>query len=89
MFLEIFIYLVIAFGTLVLCITMFEKDGCIEERYVVIKRDDVKIKVTVETEGLDEEDRKRLGWIIRKGKYDDICDIAKEFNVLDKQELNT
>lgn len=88
MLLEIFIYLVIAFGTLVLCITMLEKDGCIEERYIVIKRDDVKVKVTVETEGLDEEDRKRLGWIIRKGKYDDICDIAKEYNVVDVQQID-
>ena len=86
MFVEIFIYLVIAFGSLILCITMLEKDGCVEEKYIVMKREDVKVKVTVETEGLGEEDRKRLGWIIRKGKYDDICDIAKEFNVIDKKK---
>jgi len=85
MLLEVFIYLVIAFGTLVLCITMLEKDNCTEEKYIVMKRNDVNVKVTVETEGLDEEDRKRLGWIIRKGKYEDICDIAKEFNVTSKK----
>ena len=51
-----------------------------------MKRNDVNVKITVETEGLDEEDRKRLGWIIRKGKYDDICDIAKEFTVKHKDE---
>ena len=85
MFLEIFIYLVIAFGTLVLCITMLEKDGCIEEKYVVIKRDDIKVKVTVEIEGLEEEDSKKIGWIIRKGQYSDICDIA-EFNMVEKRK---
>lgn len=88
MLLEVFIYLVIAFGTLVLCITMFEKDSCIEERYIVIKKEDANIKVTVETEGLDEEDRNRVGWIIRKGKYEDIFDVVKEFNVVEKQETN-
>lgn len=85
MFLQIFIYLLIAFGTLILCITMLEKDGGVEERYIVMKRNDVNVRVIVETEGLDEEDRKRLGWIIRKGKYNDICDIAKEFNIIDKK----
>ena len=82
MFLEIFIYLVIAFGTLVLCITMLEKDGCIDEKYVMIKSENTKIKVTVETEGLSEEDAKRIGWIIRKGKYDDICDVVNNFDMV-------
>lgn len=84
MFLEVFIYLVIAFGTLVLCITMLEKDGCIDEKYVVITSEKVKVKITVETEGLDEEDAKRLCWIIRKGKYQDIYDIAQDFEVINK-----
>jgi len=84
MFLEVFIYLVIAFGTLVLCITMLEKDGCVDEKYVVIKSDNVKVKITVETEGLDEDDTKRIGWIVRKGKYNDIYDIASDFEVIHK-----
>ena len=83
MFLEIFIYLVIAFGILILCITMLEKDSCIDEKYVVIRSDDIKVKVIVETEGLEPEDAKRIGWIIRKGKYQDIYDIAYEFKVID------
>lgn len=82
MFLEIFIYLVIAFGTLVLCITMLEKDTCIDEKYIIMKRNGINVKVTVEAEGLDDEDIKRIGWVIRRGKYDDICDIADEFNVI-------
>ena len=85
MFLEIFIYLVIAFGILVLCITMTEKEGCMDSKYVVIKRDDIKVKVIVETEGLEPEDAKRVGWLIRKGKYQDIYDIAYDFKVIDKK----
>lgn len=85
MFLEIFIYLVIAFGTLVLCITMFERDECIEEKYVVIKNEKTKVKVIVETDGLDEEDAKRIGWIIRKGKYEDICDITSDYIITKKE----
>ena len=84
MFVEIFIYLVIAFGILVLCITMLEKDVCIDEKYVIIPSEESKVKVTVETEGLSEEEAKRIGWIIRKGKYEDICDIVKEFNLVSK-----
>ena len=86
MFLEVFIYLVIAFGTLVLCITMLEKDGCIDEKYVVIKNEKTKIKVTVETEGLPEEEVVRLAWIIRKGKYNDIYDVADEYEFLEKDQ---
>ncbi len=85
MFLEVFIYLVIAFGTLILCITMLERDGCIDEKYVVIKNTDSKVKITVEIDGLDEEETKTIGWIIRKGKFDDIYDIASAFEVKDKQ----
>lgn len=84
MFLEIFIYLVIAFGTLVLCITMMEKDTYIDEKFIVAHNDKEKIKIIVETEGLDEEEVKRIAWIIRKGKYEDIYDIAQEFNVINK-----
>lgn len=88
MFLEIFIYLIIALGALVLCITMLEKENCIDEKYIVLKKESVNIHVKVETEGLDEEDRKRLGWIIRKGKYTDLCDLVDEFNVIDIKENN-
>ena len=86
MFLEVFIYLVIAFGTLVLCITMLEKDGCIDEKYVVIKNEKTKITVRVEVEGLEEQDLTRLYWIIRKGKYNDIYDVASEYEVIEKQK---
>lgn len=82
--LEIFIYLVIAFGTLILCITMLEKDDCIDEKYIVTKNEDVNVKVIVEIEGLDCEDAKRVEWIIRKGKYKDIYDIANEYETLTK-----
>ena len=61
---------------------MLEKDGCIDVKYVMIKSENTKIKVTVETEGLSEEDAKRIGWIIRKGKYDDICDVVNNFDMV-------
>lgn len=85
MVLEIFIYLVISFGILILCITMLEKDGCIEDNYVILKRENTKVKVIVETEGLSEEDAKRIGWIIRKGKYQDVYDIANDFELVNKE----
>ena len=85
MALEICIYLAIAFGTLVLCITMLEKDNCIQDNYVMLKRENVKVKVIIETEGIDEEDAKRIGWIIRKGKYQDIYDVANDFELLNKE----
>lgn len=84
MVLEIFIYLVISFGILILCITMLEKDGCIEDNYVILKRENAKVKVIVETEGLSEEDAKRIGWIIRKGRYQDVYDIANDFELANK-----
>lgn len=84
MVLEIFMYLVISFGILILCITMLEKDGCIEDNYMLLKRENSKVKVILETEGLSEEDAKRIGWIIRKGKYQDIYDIANDFKLINK-----
>ena len=84
MVLEIFIYLAIALGMLILCITIFENDGYVKDSCVSIKRDNAKIKVIVETEGLDEEDAKRIGWIIRKGKFYDIYDIANDYEIKSK-----
>ena len=81
MVLEIFIYLAIALGMLILCITIFENDDYVKEGYVLIKREDAKVKVVVETEGLNEEDTKRIGWIIRKGKFQDIYDIVNDYEV--------
>lgn len=81
MVLEIFIYLVVALGMLILCITFFENDDFVKDSYVLIKRDNAKVKVIVETEGLDNEDSKRIGWIIRKGKFQDIYDIVHDFEV--------
>jgi len=81
MFLEIFMYLVISFGILILCITMFERE--IDEKYVVIKRGKAKINVIVEVEGVNEEDAKKIGWIIRKGKFQDICDVVHDFKIVD------
>lgn len=68
------------------CITIFEKDECIKERYIVQKNNNIKIKVIVETQGLSEEDNKRLGWVIRKGKFEDIKDIAQEFEIIRKDK---
>ena len=84
MFLEIFIYLTIAFGILILCITMLEQDYRIDEKYIVLKKDNTNVKVIIETKGLGEEDARRIGWIIRKGKYQDIYDIAHEYEMLTK-----
>ena len=85
MVLEIFIYLVISFGILILCITMLEKDECIEDNYVVLKRNTARVKIILETEGFSEEDAKRIGWIVRKGKYQDIYDIVNDFEVVNKE----
>ena len=81
MVLEIFIYLAIALGLLILCITIFENDDFVKDSYILIKRDNAKVKVIVETEGLSEEDAKRIGWIIRKGKFQDIYDVINNFEV--------
>ena len=84
MVLEIFIYLVIALGMLILCITIFENDDFVKDSYVLIKRDNAKVKVIIETEGLNEEDTKRIGWIIRKGRFQDIYDIVNDYEVKSK-----
>ena len=84
MFLEIFIYLVIAFGILILCITMVEKDNCLCDKYITLKRNDVKVKLMLDIEGLSEEDSKKLAWIIRKGKFEDVYDVVNEFETLTK-----
>lgn len=81
MVLEIFIYLAIALGMLILCITIFENNDFVKDNYVLIKRDNAKIKVVIQTEGLNEEDAKRIGWIIRRGKFEDIYDIAHEYEI--------
>lgn len=81
MFMEIFIYLVIVLGIIVLTSIMFEKDVCSKEKYMLIKKDDANVKVTLEIKGLSKEDAKRIKWIIGKGKYEDILDIANEFEV--------
>ncbi len=81
MVLEIFIYLAIALGMLILCITIFENDDFVKDSYVLIKRENAKVKVIVETEGLDEEDAKRIVWIIRKGKFQDIYDVVNDFEI--------
>ena len=81
MVLEIFIYLAVALGMLILCITFFENDDFVKDSYVLIKRDNAKVKVIVETEGLDKEDSKRIAWIIRKGKFQEIYDIAHDYEV--------
>lgn len=81
MVLEIFIYLAIALGMLIMCITIFENDDVVKDSYMLIKRDNAKVKIVIETEGLDEEDAKRIGWIIRKGKFQDIYDIVNDYEV--------
>lgn len=85
MVLEICIYLAIAFGILILCITMLEKDNYIEDNYVILKRENAKVKVIIQTEGLNEEDTKRIGWIVRKGRFQDIYDVANDFELLSKE----
>ena len=87
MVLEIFVYLVISFGILILCITMIEKDEWISNNYVLFKRDNAKVKVVLETEGLSEEDSKRIAWILRNGKYQNIYDIANDFELLIKENV--
>ena len=61
---------------------MLEKDPPLEDNYIILKRENAKIKVIVETEGLNEEDSKRIGWIIRKGKYQDIYDVANNYEIV-------
>lgn len=84
MVLEILIYLVIALGMLILCITIFENDDFVKDSYVLIKRDNAKVKVIIEIEGLGEEDAKRIGWIIRRGRFQDIYDVVNEYEVVTK-----
>lgn len=85
MVLEIFIYLAIALGMLILCTTIFENDDYVKDSYVLIKRDEAKVKIIIETEGVGEEEAKRIGWIIRKGKFQDLYDIAQTIEVHNKK----
>lgn len=82
MFVEIFIYLVIAFGILTLAVTIFEKDICVKDNYILVKNEKSNVKVKVEIKGLDEKDAKDIECIIKKGRYEDIYDIANEFEVI-------
>lgn len=84
MVLEIIIYLAIALGLLILCITIFENDNFVKDNYVLIKTEKAKVKVIIEIEGLDKEDSKRIAWIIRKGKFQDIYDVVNEYEIKSK-----
>lgn len=87
MVLEIFIYLTIALGMLILCITIFENDNFVKDNYVLVKRDNAKVRVIIETDGVDDEDAKRIGWIIRKGKFQDIYDIVSDYELKTKNDV--
>ena len=82
MFVEVFIYLVIAFGVLTLSITLFEKDNFIKNRYFLTKNNDSFVKIKVQIEGLDRRDAKHIESILQRGEYNDIYDIANEFEVI-------
>ena len=86
MFIEIFIYLVIAFGILSIAIIGFEKEAYIDEKYILMKREEAKVKIKVEISGLEENDVKDIEWILKRGKYEDIYDIADEIEVINEDK---
>lgn len=83
---EVFIFLLIVLGIIVLTLTMFSKDCCIKEVYIREKKNNKKVLVEIKYIGLDDKEIQDISQIIVSGQFNNICDIADDFKVYKKEE---
>lgn len=78
-FLEVMLYIVIAFGIMIITMTILEKD-LVANSYI-LEKDKLKIEIKVKIHDATEEERKIIKKIIEKGEYTNIYDLTDKFNV--------
>lgn len=77
MFLEVMLYIVIAFGIMIITMTILEKELVMDS--YVLEKDELKIEVKVNICGATEEEREIIKKIIEKGEYTSIYDLTDNF----------
>ena len=75
-FLEIMLYIVIAFGIMLITMAILEKE-IIKNSYV-IEKDKLKIKIVVDMKDATDEEKNVIKKVIEKGEYDSIYDLTDE-----------
>ena len=75
-FLEIILYIVIAFGIMLITMAILEKE-IIKNSYV-IQKDKLKIKIVVDMKDATDEEKNVIKKVIEKGEYDSIYDLTDE-----------
>ena len=78
-FLEVMLYILIAFGIIILTMTIMEKE-LVTNSYV-IEKDKLKITVRVDIQNATDEEKKIIERIISKGEYTNIYDLTDNFIV--------
>lgn len=78
-FLEVMLYIVIAFGIMIITMTILEKD-LVANSYI-LEKDKLKIEIKVKIHEATEEERKIIKKIIEKGEYTNIYDLTDKFTV--------
>lgn len=79
--LEVIIYLILVLGIMITTVAFCDNSLNEAERYIRLKREGVKVKVTLEIDGMEEKDKKLIEEIIAKGKFENICDLVDEYVV--------
>lgn len=78
---EIIIYLLLVLGIMITTIAFCDNSLNKVERYIRLKREGVKAKVTLEIVGMSDYDKKLISDVIAKGKFESIYDIVDEYVV--------
>ena len=79
--LEVIIYIILVFGIMISTIAFMEEGLKKNERYVRIRREGVKVILTLNVEGMNEEDKLLIADVIEKGKFENIYDVVDELQM--------
>lgn len=78
---EVIIYLILVFGIMMVTIAFCDNSLNKAERYIRLKREGVTVKVTLEIDGMSDNDKKIFSDVIAQGKFENIYDVVDEYVV--------
>lgn len=79
---EIITYGLLIVGMLIMSITFFNNENLIQDGYIKNETNDRNIEVVLHITGESDEQTKKIEWMIEKGTYKDIYDIADKYTVI-------
>ena len=81
--LDVIIYIILVFGIIITTIAFMEEGLKKNERYIRVRSEGTKVSLSLNIEGINEQDKMLIADVIEKGRFESVYDVVDEF-VLEK-----